>query len=194
MEPRGEVSKSFFRAVTEAVAGDIQGSEAMPEIGGIKEKNGEHPYGDAGQLILLGLFLIVWLGDSFFLRLSTFLAAYLPRYIRLTCLVACLAGGAFLVKSGHAAASQAPSPSGPRSAAAFKYVRHPLYLGSILFYLGLALGTFSLFSLVLWVAICIFYNYLASYEERLLEARLGESYRSYREKTGKWLPRMPFIH
>ncbi len=135
----------------------------------------------------------MWLGDSFFLRLSTFLAAYLPRYIRLTFLVACLAGGAFLVKSGHAVASQGPSPSGPRSAGAFKYVRHPLYLGSILFYLGLALGTFSLFSLLLWVAICIFYNYLASYEERLLEARFGESYRSYREKTGKWLPGMPCI-
>ena len=90
--------------------------------------------------------------------------------------------------------SQAPSPSGPRSAGAFKYVRHPRYLGIILVYPGLALGTFSLFSPVLRVAICIFYNYLASYEERLLEARFGGSYRSYREKTGKWLPRMPVIH
>ncbi len=166
----------------------------MPEIGGIKEKNGEHPYGDAGQLILLGLFLIVWLGDSFFLRLSTFPADYLPRYLRLTFLVACLAGAACLVKSSHAVVSQGSRPSGLITTGAFKYVRHPLYLGSILFYLGLALGTFSLFSLVLWVAICIFYNYLASYEEKLLEARFGESYRSYREKTGKWLPRMPFIH
>ena len=54
-----------------------------------------------------------------------------------------------------------------------------------------ACSTASLFSLVLWVAICICYNYLASYEEKLLEARFGESYRSYREQTGKWLPRMP---
>jgi hypothetical protein len=106
---------------------DPEGLTAMPEIGGIKEKDGEHAYGDAGQLT-------------------------------------------------------------------FRYVRHPLYLGCILFYLGLALGMFSLFSLVLWVAICICYNYLASYEEKLLEARFGESYRSYREKTGKWLPRMPCIH
>ena len=166
----------------------------MPEIGGIKEKNGEHPYGDAGQLILLGLFLIVWLGDSFFLRLSTFLTDYLPRYIRLTFLVSCLAVAAFLFKSGHAVVSHAQRPSGLVSTGAFKYVRHPLYLGCILFYLGLALGTFSLFSLVLWVAICIFYNYLASYEEKLLEARFGESYRIYQEQTGKWLPRMPFIH
>lgn len=61
-------------------------------------------------------------------------------------------------------------------------------------YLGLAFGPFSLFSLVIWVAICICYNYLASYAEKLLAARFGESYQIYQELTGKWLPRMPFIH
>jgi len=52
---------------------------------------------------------------------------------------------------------------------------------------------FSRFSLVLWVAIFIFYNYIASYEEKLLEANFGENYNTYREKTGQWMPRMPFI-
>lgn len=160
----------------------------MPEIVRIKEKNGGSPYGDSGQLILHVFFLIVWLGDSFILRLST------SRYIRPTLLVSCLAIAAFLIKSGHEAASQARPQSGLVSSEVFRYVRHPLDLGCILFYLGLALGTFSLFSLVLWVAICIFYNYLASYEEKLLEARFGESYRIYQEQTGKWLPRMSFIH
>ncbi len=119
----------------------------MPEIAGIKEKNGEHPYGDAGQLILLGLFLIVWLGDSFFLRLSTFLTAYLSWYIRLIFLVACLATAAFLFKSGHVVVSHSRRPSGLMSTGAFKYVRHPLYLGCLLVYLGLAFSLFSLFSL-----------------------------------------------
>ena len=41
----------------------------------MKEKNGEHPFGDAGQLILLGVFLVVWVGDSFFLRKTNFLSA-----------------------------------------------------------------------------------------------------------------------
>jgi len=164
----------------------------MPEIDGIKEKNGEHPYGDAGQLILLGLFLIVWVADSFFLHLSTFL--YLPWYIRLIFLVSCLAVAAFLFKSGHGVVSHSQRSSGLMSAGAFKNVRHPLYLGCILFYLGLALSTASLFSLALWVAICIFYNYLASYEEKLLETKFGESYIIYKEQTGKWTPRMPFIY
>jgi protein-S-isoprenylcysteine O-methyltransferase Ste14 len=165
----------------------------MTGIDGIKGKNGEHPYGDAGQLILLGLFLIVWLGDSFVLRLSTVPADYLPRFIRLTFLVSCLGLAAVLFKSGHAVVSHARPASDLVSTGAFRYVRHPLYLGCILFYLGLAFCTFSLFSLVLWVAIFIFYNYIASYEEKLLEAKFGESYRIYQEHTGKWMPRMPLI-
>ncbi len=156
--------------------------------------HGEHPYGDAGQLILLGIFLIVWAGDSFFLHLSTSLKDHLPWYLRLILLVTCLAAAALLVKSSHGVVSHSEPRPGLISTGAFKYVRHPLYLGCILFYLGLALFTASLFSLVLWVAICIFYNYLASYEEKLLEAEFGESYRIFKEKTGKWLPRMPFIH
>jgi hypothetical protein len=39
----------------------------------MKEKNGEHPFGDSGQVILLVLFLRIWVVDSFFLRISTFL-------------------------------------------------------------------------------------------------------------------------
>ena len=47
------------------------------------EKNGEHPFGDTGQLILLGVFSVVWIGDSFFLHISTFLSAYIPLLLRL---------------------------------------------------------------------------------------------------------------
>ena len=161
----------------------------MSEIG-MKEKNGEHPYGDAGQLILLGLFLLVWVGDSFFLRLSTFPAEYLPRYIRLSFLVLSLIIAGCLFKSGHVVISHRRCPHGLVSTGVFKYVRHPLYLASILFYLGLAVSTASLVSLVLLAVICIFYNYLASYEEKLLESKFGENYRTYKRNTGKWLPRL----
>ena len=166
----------------------------MTGIGGIKGKNGEHPYGDAGQLILLGLFLIVWLGDSFVLHLSTVPADYLPRFYPANFFGFLPWVGRGLVQVRPCGSQSCASPSGLVSTGAFRYVRHPLYLGCILFYLGLAFCTFSLFSLVLWVAIFIFYNYIASYEEKLLEAKFGESYRIYQEHTGKWMPRMPLIH
>jgi protein-S-isoprenylcysteine O-methyltransferase Ste14 len=71
---------------------------------------------------------------------------------------------------------------------AFGYVRHPLYLASILFYLSLATTTASLLSLALWAGIALFYNRIASYEDHALEAKYPREYSRYREKTGKWLP------
>ena len=156
----------------------------------MKEKNGEHPFGDTGQLILLVLFLLIWAGDSFFLRKSTFLSDYLPLYIRLVILAVPAVAAACLFKSGHVVVSHERRPTGVVSTGAFRYVRHPLYLGSILVYLGLAVSTASLFSLVLLVVIFAFYNYIASYEEKLLETSLGEAYREYKRKTGKWVPRI----
>jgi protein-S-isoprenylcysteine O-methyltransferase Ste14 len=156
----------------------------------MKEKNGEHPFGDAGQLVLLGLFLVVWIADSFFLGKSTFLSNYVPLYIRLVILGLALITAACLFMSGHVVVSHEQCPTGVVSTGVFGYVRHPLYLGSILFYIGLAVSTASLFSLSLLVVIFVFYNYIASYEEKLLDQRFGEPYTVYKKKTGKWVPRI----
>jgi protein-S-isoprenylcysteine O-methyltransferase Ste14 len=156
----------------------------------LREKKGEHPFGDAGQLIALGLFLIVWVGDSFFLHKSTFLSDYLPLYVRLVILVLTLVTGMFLFGSGHVVVSHDQRPNTVIATGAFRYVRHPLYLSSILVYFGLTVSTLSLFSFALLVGIWIFHNYIAGYEERLLEAKFGEDYRRYKQRTGKWVPRI----
>lgn len=156
----------------------------------MKEKNGEHPWGDAGQLILLGLFLIVWVGDSFFLRKSTFLSYFVPLTIRIVILALTLIIGVYLFKSGHVVVSHDQRLTGVVLSGAFRYVRHPLYLGSFLVYIGLAVSTASIFSLTLLIVIFFFYNYIASYEEKLLEGRFGDEYRQYKKITGKWVPRI----
>jgi protein-S-isoprenylcysteine O-methyltransferase Ste14 len=56
-----------------------------------------------------------------------------------------------------------------------------LYLAALLGYVGTAISSLSLISFAL---------YIASYEEKLLEARFGEAYREYVRRTGKWLPRV----
>jgi protein-S-isoprenylcysteine O-methyltransferase Ste14 len=156
----------------------------------MKEKNGEHPFGDAGQLISLGVFLVVWVGDSFILRKSTFLSDYLPLYIRLVILGLTLITAIYLFMSGHVVVSRQHRPNRVVPTGAFRYVRHPLYLASILTYFGLTVSTTSLFSLALLVVVFVFYNYIASYEEQLLEAKFGEEYRNYKKRTGKWMPRI----
>lgn len=155
----------------------------------MKAREGEHPFGDAGQLISLAAYLTVWVTDSFFLRASTSLSEYVPRYLSLPVSGLCFLAAILLAKSGHVVVAHVHRPEGLVTTGAFRYVRHPLYLASLLAYLGLTVSTASLFSLVLLAGILVFYNYIASYEETLLEARFGEEYRDYRVRTGKWAPR-----
>jgi len=156
----------------------------------MKERKGEHPFGDSGQLIFLCFLLVVWAVDSFLLRKSTFLSEHVPLYIRLVILVLSLITAVYLFKSGHVVVCHDDRPVGVVSTGAFRYVRHPLYLASMLFYLGLGVSTASLFSLVLLVMIFIFYNHIANYEERLLLEKFGKNYETYKKRTGKWVPRI----
>jgi len=41
---------------------------------------GEYVFGDMGQLILLVVFLVVWIADSFVFKYSTFLTQYIFNY------------------------------------------------------------------------------------------------------------------
>jgi protein-S-isoprenylcysteine O-methyltransferase Ste14 len=156
----------------------------------MKEKEGEHPFGDVVQLILLFAFLIVWTADSFFLRASTFLSMEVPLYVRLILLGLAILCAVYLARSGHAVVSHHERPERVVSTGAFRYVRHPLYLASLLFYLGLAVSTASLFSFALLVLIFFFYDYFASYEEKRLLEKYWTEYRDYRKRTGKWIPKI----
>jgi protein-S-isoprenylcysteine O-methyltransferase Ste14 len=161
----------------------------LPEDGeAMHRRNGEHPHGDTGQLIFLVLFLVVWVGDSFFLHVSTFVSHFVSAYLRLVLVALGLAIAVYLARSGHAVVNPERGIPGIVSTGAFRYVRHPLYLGSILFFICLAVATASLISLVLSAGIAVFYDHIASYEERVLEVKYGEEYSKYRARTGKWLP------
>jgi protein-S-isoprenylcysteine O-methyltransferase Ste14 len=156
----------------------------------MKEKRGEHPLGDAVQLLLLALFLIVWVGDSFFLHWSTFLSDRVPHPIRMTLLGLTLLTTLALLWKGHWVISEKERPNHVVATGAFFYVRHPIYLAALLAYIGTTLSSLSLFSFGLLIPIFVFYNYIANYEEKLLETRFGDAYLEYKGRTGKWLPRV----
>jgi protein-S-isoprenylcysteine O-methyltransferase Ste14 len=156
----------------------------------VKAKIGEHPRGDVGQAIALVLFLVIWVSDSFFLKVTTGFSIYVPLALRLAILVCTLALSALLLKTGHVVVEHDGAPRGVMSSGAFRHVRHPLYLGSVLPYIGLSVSTCSLASLCFSALIFVFYDRIASYEERYLEREFGDAYRSYKMRTGKWLPRI----
>ncbi len=69
---------------------------------------------------------------------------------------------------------------------AFKFVRHPIYFFSILF-LGLR-PTMSLFYLIMFVTIIIYFYVGSTYEEKKLIERFGDEYRQYQKKVPRLFP------
>ncbi len=156
----------------------------------LKEKNGEHPFGHAGQLISFAAFMAVWVADSYFGRWSTFLAQRVPLAARLALLGLALFATVSLIRSAAAVHHLEGAPDHVVTIGPFRHVRHPIYLGVMLVYLGMGLATASLLSMGVLAGIFFYYNYIAGYEERLLAARFGDAYGEYKAKTGKWVPRV----
>jgi protein-S-isoprenylcysteine O-methyltransferase Ste14 len=82
--------------------------------------------------------------------------------------------------------SLSPYPRPPRHAklvrrGPFRYLRHPLYVGGVLFFAGLSL-VFSVYALGLTAVLAAFWIAKARLEERHLAARFPE-YEAYRRRT-----------
>jgi protein-S-isoprenylcysteine O-methyltransferase Ste14 len=154
-----------------------------------KDILGEHKYGDLGQLIFLVIFTVLWGIDSFYLRFSTILTDYIPIY------ASAPVGAIFIIIAGYLAYKglkqvfgEVRDPPEVIRNGVFKYTRHPVYFGVILLYLGLSIITLSLASLGLLVIIVIFYDFIASYEEKLLTEHFDKEYEKYKEDVSKWIP------
>ncbi|KAA0234639.1 MAG: hypothetical protein JJLCMIEE_02199 [Acidimicrobiales bacterium] len=69
----------------------------------------------------------------------------------------------------------------------YRRVRHPVYGGVILAYLGFVLCTGVWWRLTLWSVLVAFYELKTRYEEARLE-EIHPEYRAYIERTGRLLP------
>ena len=156
-----------------------------------ERSDGEHPYGDRGQVVCLILFVLTWALDSFVFKRTTMPAGVIPLSVRLAAAGLVFALAICLVEKGHRIISDdSLGDQGLVKEGAFARLRHPLYGGSLLFYLSLFLATLSLAALAVWCLMAVFYNVIAGYEERLLLAKYGQEYRDYRQKVPRWFPRI----
>ena len=118
---------------------------------------GEYIWGDLGQIVLLLIFLTVWILDSFVFRFSTFLSSYVPIYIKIVLAVFFFFVSGFLARKGlKLIFGKTRTEPGVVKEGVFAMVRHPIYLGAILFYLSFWVLTISLVALFIWIIIVIF--------------------------------------
>ena len=152
---------------------------------------GEHQLGDAGQLVIAGIFALVWLLDTFVFQCTTFLNAFIPNVIRTTVgfILSILSG--YLAKSSldiifrDVQETPAVIRKGP-----YKVIRHPMYLSEILLYLCLLSFSLSIAAAVVWVIAVGFFYHICRYEEKLLLQRFGNDYRKYMQEVPMWIPRI----
>ncbi len=145
----------------------------------------EHPLCDTAQVAMLLTFLVVWGLDSWYgVTACGFLC---PWMIRVAAGLALVGFGGYLVEESHELVIDAEEP-GLVDWGVYALVRHPMYLGVLLVYLGLATATLSVASLALLPVFFYAYDRFAAYEERELVEALGGEYLGYMGRVRRWLP------
>ncbi len=142
----------------------------------------EHPEGDKFQLMMLGVFLSIWVTDSFVIR-SVFRGSITPIYLVLGAVIV-LCGG-YLVNESHKLVIDSDEHR-LVDWGVYTVARHPMYLGIMLVYLGLTVSTGSAASLLILFGVFYVYDRIADYEENRLTETLGDEYRVYRENVRRW--------
>jgi protein-S-isoprenylcysteine O-methyltransferase Ste14 len=70
----------------------------------------------------------------------------------------------------------------------YRYTRNPMYLGHLIFMLGLAVTFWSWFALILFVARAVWFHGRVLRDEERLAARFGGDFSAYRQHVKRWIP------
>ena len=148
----------------------------------------ESPHNHIIQLTCLIVFISILVLDSFVFKFSIGITGYVSLWIRLIMALAIILIGITIIRSAEKILFH-ETQSSVIDVGIFAYIRHPLYLGILLIYLGFVLGSFSILSFVAFVLIFFVYNHLAIFEEKDLERVFGEEYLQYKKRVSRWFPR-----
>jgi protein-S-isoprenylcysteine O-methyltransferase Ste14 len=70
----------------------------------------------------------------------------------------------------------------------YRFTRNPMYLGHIIFLIGLAIAFWSWFALILFAARAAWFHCRVLNDERRLQAAFGADYDAYRARVKRWIP------
>ena len=71
---------------------------------------------------------------------------------------------------------------------AFAWCRNPMYLGHIIFLIGLALSLRSWVAAAMALATAVWFQFRVRRDEHRLAERFGEPYREYCNRVKRWIP------
>ena len=98
-----------------------------------------------------------------------------------------LVGNYRLPRAGGGWGMEAP-PDRIITSGPYRHTRNPMYLGHLIFMVGLSLTFWSWFALILLAARTLWFHRRVLRDEQRLEARFGIEYAAYRSKVNRWIP------
>lgn len=170
---------------------DLKNDPRYQDHGSRPDLAGEHPLGDTYQLIGMLLFTAAVLIDLVWVGLASRLHSFMNLYIRLPLGLVVVAFGGWLALYGIKIVFSDYTEE-PRMITRhmFSIVRHPVYLGAMLVYVGILLITLSPLGLIVFMGVFLLYNWLAQDEEDRMLRLFGKEYQDYQNRVGRWLPRL----
>ena len=154
-----------------------------------KDLAGEYRWGDTGQIIFLIVFIIGMISDLFLLKISDSWQNVFPWYFRIVLFIPLLFIAGYFAQRAHKMVFQEERDELiVIKTDVFAMIRHPMYFGSILAYLGFVILSFSVIALIVFIIVVIFYFYLCRYEEQILVEKIGDKYRNYMKKVPMLIP------
>ncbi|MGQ9789021.1 MAG: methyltransferase family protein [Candidatus Hadarchaeaceae archaeon] len=125
----------------------------------------EFPHTDQILPLSAVLFFAVWISDSFILKITERYFWSVPDFMKIVLFVGLEISAMILGFYSHEALfSKKSEQSNLIIDGAFAYVRHPLYLSILLFYLGFVFGSMSLVSFILLIFYVILFDKMATFE------------------------------
>lgn len=152
---------------------------------------GEHPFGDTLQLIMLIIFTVSVGADYFIFQNYHLAGCKIPFAIRLPISLGLIALGGWLALFGIQIVFRDYRPEPIMiTEGMFSKVRHPIYLGAMLVYLGVLCLTLSLVGAIVFLFVILVYQWLAKHEEKLMLGIFGDAYRDYIQRVPMWVPKV----
>ena len=91
------------------------------------------------------------------------------------------------IQTGNTLVTMKPATSLQKEGV-YKFTRNPMYFGLICFYIGFACFFGNWWHIILLpILIIVIQEYVIKREEKYLERKFGEEYKSYRENVRRWV-------